>query len=101
MDLDPLPSNAEMQEKNIYVVAPGKEGIISRECVAETQNGEEGPARNPYPMDEQGSRVLISSFRRPSLALLSYYLKYLYRCYLNSLEAVDLNVFSVSILAFT
>lgn len=55
MSLDPIPLNARTQEMNIYVVAPGKEEIIDKEkFVAGTRNEREGPARNPYPTDEQG-----------------------------------------------
>uniref|UniRef100_A0A158Q8I3 PH domain-containing protein n=1 Tax=Elaeophora elaphi TaxID=1147741 RepID=A0A158Q8I3_9BILA len=54
MSLDPLPLNTQIQE-NIYVIAPGKEETIDEQnCIAETRNEKEMPARNPYYMDEQG-----------------------------------------------
>ncbi|VDO44422.1 unnamed protein product [Brugia timori] len=55
ISLDPIPLNAQKQEMNIYVVAPGKEEIIDKEkCVAEAQNERERLARNPYTTNEQG-----------------------------------------------
>nr|CRZ22109.1 Bm8154 [Brugia malayi] len=54
ISLDPIPLNAQKQEMNIYVVAPGKEEIIDKEkCVAEAQNERERLARNPYTTNEQ------------------------------------------------
>ncbi|VDK76715.1 unnamed protein product [Litomosoides sigmodontis] len=53
MGSDPPSLIAQMQEENIYVVAPGKEEIVSRDCVSETRNEGEGLARNPYSVDEQ------------------------------------------------
>ncbi|VDN91236.1 unnamed protein product [Brugia pahangi] len=64
ISLDPIPLNAQKQEMNIYVVAPGKEEIIDKQkCVAEAQNERERPARNPYITNEQGyfSYDIISS----------------------------------------
>ncbi|VBB26658.1 unnamed protein product [Acanthocheilonema viteae] len=55
MSRNPLRLNTQMQEMNIYVVAPGKEEIINKEkCVAETPNEREGL---PYIYKIQGQRL--------------------------------------------
>ncbi|VDK66770.1 unnamed protein product [Onchocerca ochengi] len=67
VSLDPIPLNNQVQEMNVYVVAPGKEEIIDKQkYIAEIQNERGTSERNPYPSDDQGKnnfvKVTSSSF---------------------------------------
>ncbi|KAM3727659.1 ArfGAP with SH3 domain, ANK repeat and PH domain-containing protein [Dirofilaria immitis] len=62
ISLDPMPLNDQMQEMNIYVVAPGKEEIIDKQkYVAEIRNERETSARNSYLTDKQDNVKATSS----------------------------------------
>lgn len=60
VSLDPIPLNNQVQEMNVYVVAPGKEEIIDKQkYIAEIQNERGTSERNPYPSDDQGKNSIF------------------------------------------